>query len=241
VPGTNTTDGKKEEIWYSLNSKAGATSVTVTYAASTTSDNVWVLELSGADTIAPLTSGMVNSNKSTSTSVLPAASPSPTSASASANGATIPPATELTDSSGNVWTVNGGVVYENGATAAFTDEVIQLLYYDRLISQENIHSNWWSWIGNAWVPIAGDPRPITASAPTVTTSLPGELVVSLTASDDLTTIFTGNSFTALPLPSQPSGAAYLIAPTTGNYGPIWNSSAPDTFAASTVSFKPAKL
>jgi Right handed beta helix region len=71
------------------------------------------------------------------------------------------------DSSGNIWTVSGGVVYENGkATASST--VSLLLYYDGTIYAEN-STCWWSWNGTGWTGcLAGDPEPSTTHTPTPT-------------------------------------------------------------------------
>jgi hypothetical protein len=53
---------------------------------------------------------------------------SATSQAASPSGTTIPNASQLVDSSGNIWTVSGGVVYENGKATPST-QVSLLLYY----------------------------------------------------------------------------------------------------------------
>jgi hypothetical protein len=46
----------------------------------------------------------------------------------SPSGATIPNAAQITDPSGNVWAVAGGVIYENGAAAGYSADVTLLLY-----------------------------------------------------------------------------------------------------------------
>src|SRR5450755_2198897 len=45
------------------------------------------------------------------------------SSTASPSGTTIPSATQGTDSSGNIWTVSDGVIYENGGPAGFSGGV----------------------------------------------------------------------------------------------------------------------
>jgi hypothetical protein len=69
---------------------------------------------------------------------------------ASADGTAIPPATAITDNSGNRWTVSGGVVYKNGAKAAYTSNVTLLLLYGGVVYQQNSAGNWWSWTNNVW-------------------------------------------------------------------------------------------
>jgi hypothetical protein len=61
----------------------------------------------------------------------------------------------ITDASGNVWTLGPAadgtlVVYENGALAGFSKNVVALVYVDHVVSQENAGSNWWSWTAATW-------------------------------------------------------------------------------------------
>jgi endoglucanase len=92
--------------------------------------------------------------------------PAPAGAASSANGTTIPPATQIVDSGGNVWTLASGVVVENGATPGYSANVTLLLYDNGVIYQENSANNWWSWTGSTWAAVSGDPRG-TGSAPSV--------------------------------------------------------------------------
>lgn len=80
-----------------------------------------------------------------------ATSPSP-------SGTTIPSATQIVDSNGNVWTLVTGVVIENGRAAGYSANVILLLYYNGVIYQENSAKGWWSWSGSTWIAASGDPR-----------------------------------------------------------------------------------
>ena len=75
----------------------------------------------------------------------------------SPSGTTIPSATQITDGGGNVWTVSGGVVYENAALARYTSSVTLLLYDNNTVYQENSAGGWWSWIGTTWA-ASSDPR-----------------------------------------------------------------------------------
>jgi hypothetical protein len=83
--------------------------------------------------------------------------PTATAGTTSLNGTTIPWATQIIDSTGNVWTVSGGVAYENGAMAGYTQNVKLLLYVNNTISHENTAGGWWSWIKGAWA-LSSDPR-----------------------------------------------------------------------------------
>jgi Glycosyl hydrolases family 16/CARDB len=69
----------------------------------------------------------------------------------SANGATITGAGALYDSGLNKWTLSGGVVYENGQTAAYSAGVVELAYVNGLIYQENSWGGWWDWNGSGWL------------------------------------------------------------------------------------------
>ena len=76
----------------------------------------------------------------------------------SVNGTTIPVATQIVDLALNIWTVAGGVIYENGSTAGFSGGVTLLLYYGGQIYQENTSGFWYEWTGATWISVAGDPR-----------------------------------------------------------------------------------
>jgi hypothetical protein len=88
-----------------------------------------------------------------------------TPATASISGARIPTAKQIVDSSGNVWTVAGGVVYENGAMAAYSNAVTLLVYDNKIIYQENSAGGWWSWSGGTWV---SSSDPLKAASPSGT-------------------------------------------------------------------------
>jgi len=75
----------------------------------------------------------------------------------------IPSATRIIDSALNVWTLTGGMAYENGKIAGYSANVALLLYYDGTIYQENKTCLWWSWTGGAWV-ATSNPAPSLATA-----------------------------------------------------------------------------
>ncbi len=93
-------------------------------------------------------------------------------ASASANGAMTPSATQLVDAAHNVWTVAGGVVYENGKTAGYSANVATLLYYGGTIYQENKTCLWWSWNGSAWVSTSNPAPSLTPACASTTAAAP---------------------------------------------------------------------
>jgi hypothetical protein len=97
---------------------------------------------------------------------------------ASANGTTIPAATQITDSSGNVWVVSGGVIYKNGVLAGYSSGVTTLAYDKAVIYQENAADNWWSWNGTTWTsssaPVSGGTSPPTISGSPTTADTVGE-------------------------------------------------------------------
>jgi hypothetical protein len=70
---------------------------------------------------------------------------------ASPNGTTIPAAAQIIDAGGNLWTVSGGVIDENGKLAGYSAGVTLLVYANSTIYQENAAGGWWSWNGTTWV------------------------------------------------------------------------------------------
>lgn len=94
---------------------------------------------------------------STIATLAPTVNPSP-------SGTTIPSATQIVDSVGNVWTVTGGIIsYVPAGGGApvqtVSSNVILLLYYNNLIYQENNSAQWFEFVsGTAYTPVPGDPR-----------------------------------------------------------------------------------
>jgi len=64
---------------------------------------------------------------------------------------------QIIDSKGNVWTVVGGVIYENGKEAGKSSNVTLLLYDNNSIYEENSADSWYVWNGSAWI-ASIDPR-----------------------------------------------------------------------------------
>jgi hypothetical protein len=113
---------------------------------------------------------------------------------ASANGTALPAAAQITDSSGDVWTLSGGVVHENAALAGYSNGVTLLLYDNKIIYQENSAGGWWSWNGSTWVS-SSDPRTVTTSDPTAPT------ISGSPATSDVI----GQAYSFVPATTNPGG------------------------------------
>ena len=128
----------------------------------------------------------------------------------SPNGTTIPSATQITDSSGNVWTVSGGVVYENAALAGYSSGVTLLLYDNNIIYQENAAGGWWSWNASEWAS-SSDPRTVTAgggTAPTISGSPPTSDAAGQAYSFVPTTTNPGGGTLAFTITNMPAWASF---------------------------------
>jgi hypothetical protein len=88
----------------------------------------------------------------------------------SASGTDIPAAAEITDSSGSIWTVSGGVIYKNGVLAGNSYNVKELLYQNNTIYQENTSGNWYTWTGGKWVASSNPSASSTGTTGTATLS-----------------------------------------------------------------------
>jgi YVTN family beta-propeller protein len=65
----------------------------------------------------------------------------------SLSGTIIPSASQIIDGNLNLWTLSGGVAYENGKPTP-SSGVILLLCYGGVVYQENSQHNWWLWDDN---------------------------------------------------------------------------------------------
>jgi hypothetical protein len=65
--------------------------------------------------------------------------------------------TSLTDSSGAVWTISGGVVQKNGSNAGSSSGATEVLKWKDTIYYSN-GSQWFTWSGSAWGSGSTDPR-----------------------------------------------------------------------------------
>jgi hypothetical protein len=85
---------------------------------------------------------------------------------ASPNGTTIPPATQIVDSNGAIWTADATgarLCYRNGVQPSGCANVNVLLYYNNVIYVGNTYGTWYQWNGSSWTVIPGDPRGSTSS------------------------------------------------------------------------------
>jgi len=87
---------------------------------------------------------------------------------ASPSGTTIPGSAQITDASGNVWTVSAGVIYENGTLAGYSKGVVEFAYDDAIIYQENAAGGWWSWNGSTWESSSAAPKTPSPSGTVIT-------------------------------------------------------------------------
>lgn len=127
-----------------------------------------------------------------------AASLTPPPVVASPNGTSIPAATQIVDSSGNVWTVVAGVIYKQGVAAGYSNGVTMLLYDNNTIYQENAAGGWWSWSGGTW---ASSAEPVaTATTPTISGSPP-------------TADMTGQAYSFVPATTNPGGGTLAFSVT----------------------------
>jgi hypothetical protein len=102
-------------------------------------------------------SGSSGSSSSSSSSSSSGGPPSP-------NGSTIvpPSSATLVDSVGNVWSVSGGQIYQDGIVLSESSNVILMLYYNDGIYQQNSACGVWEYLGGSnWsqttLPFSGGP------------------------------------------------------------------------------------
>ncbi len=88
--------------------------------------------------------------------------PATDSPNASPDGTTIPDATSITDNFGDVWTVDAGVIYRNGATVGDTYNVSLLLWYGGMIYHIGTGGQFYVINSEAWRPCTDPRTPMTA-------------------------------------------------------------------------------
>src|ERR1039458_1353399 len=90
-------------------------------------------------------SGSSGSSSSSSSSSSSGGPPSP-------NGSTIvpPSSATLVDSVGNVWSVSGGQIYQDGIVLSESSNVILMLYYNDGIYQQNSACGVWEYVNANW-------------------------------------------------------------------------------------------
>lgn len=108
------------------------------------------------------------------------------------------PVASFADSAGNAWGVVGGVVYENGATAGYSANVIALEDVNGTVWQENASDLWWSWTGNGWSTGGGTATaPVAPVAPIVPTTptVPSAPAPATTSANDTAIVGTAGAIT----------------------------------------------
>ena len=110
----------------------------------------------------------------------PTPTPTATSGTESPNNTRVPPATQIVDSNGAVWTLSNGAILRNGAGTAGAGS--QILYCNRIVYAFGTDSQWYRW-GGGWTPVGttdpcGSPTPTaTAESPNNTRVPPGTQIV----------------------------------------------------------------
>ena len=101
----------------------------------------------------------------------PSPAPTPTPSEESANNTRVPPATQIVDSTGAVWTrTANGTILRNGAGTGGTGS--QILYCNRIVYVLGTDSQWWRWNGG-WTPVGfADPCAGVTPTPTPTPTPP---------------------------------------------------------------------
>jgi hypothetical protein len=90
-----------------------------------------------------------------------------TTTTVSPDGTTVPPASQIRDASGAVWTIGSpNIILRNGSQAA-GGLGSQILWYSSTIYVYGVDSNWWKWGGSGWTNV-GATKP-GGSTTTVTT------------------------------------------------------------------------
>jgi hypothetical protein len=84
----------------------------------------------------------------------------------SASGTTVPPAKQIVDSNGGVWTLSGGLCYRNGVQAGNCNSVKALLWFKGQIYVFNTLNQWWQWNGSGWTEDVGNPWVASPNATT---------------------------------------------------------------------------
>ena len=147
--------------------------------------NVSVWQASGANDTLPVPSA-------------PSPPPPPPTATPSPNDTVVlaGQAKQITDASGNAWTITAGAtVAINGAPAATSAFVTEIAYVNNTVWQENQWNEWWGWDGNGWNLGNGTTTsPLPADLPPPPVASPNDTVI-LAGSTAAITDSTGNAWT----------------------------------------------
>src|SRR5690349_15613515 len=84
--------------------------------------------------------------------------PQGTATTVSPDGTTIPPASQIVDGAGNVWTASAGKSYVSGAPDGAAT-IVTLLWHNGVLYLNDQAHNWYSHASGHWARIGGDPHP----------------------------------------------------------------------------------
>ncbi len=109
----------------------------------------------------------------------------------SASGTTIPPASQIIDSKGTIWTLVHGNSFQNGAAdggGGSSGNITLMLYFNGFIYVNTSNDGWWEW-NSGWGRVSGDPRGLS-SAPSITAQ-PSSITVTSPATATFSIAATG--------------------------------------------------
>jgi len=159
-------------------SATASSGLTVTFSASgncTVSGNTVTITAAGTCTVTALQAG--DSNFNAAASVPRSFNITSGSGGTSPDGTTVPPATQIVDASGAVWTIGSNqVILRNGVQAA-GGLGSKILWSSGTIYVLGTDSNWYKWTGSVWINVvSGQPGTFTPSPDGTTVPPAGQIV-----------------------------------------------------------------
>jgi hypothetical protein len=149
-------------------SAAGGTGVRILYSGG----SIYVLGANGGSWWRWLGTGWTNVGTTQPGGTV---TPPPPPGAASANGTQVPPAAQIVDSQGAVWTMNGTTILRNGTPAAGGTGGRLLYSNGSVYALGSNGGSWWQWLGGAWSHLGSQP-PGTTTPPAVPGSPDGTQV-----------------------------------------------------------------
>jgi hypothetical protein len=145
-------------------SATASSGLPVSFSASgncTISGNTVTITATGSCTITASQSGNSNFNAAPNVSrtfnITAGGSTSP-------DGTTVPPATQIVDAAGAVWTIGSNEVILRNGTQASGGFGSEILWYSGTIYVLGTDSNWWQWLGSGWISV-GPAQPGSGATP----------------------------------------------------------------------------
>ncbi len=93
----------------------------------------------------------------------------------SLNNTRVPPATQIVDSNGNVWTLSNGAILRNGAGTGGGGS--KILYCNHIVYALGTDSAWWRWTGSGWTQVGSVDPCAGSESPNNTRVPPGTQIV----------------------------------------------------------------